>query len=31
MELFVIGNGFDIVHKLSTRYTDFRSYIEEKS
>lgn len=31
MQLFVIGNGFDIAHGLSTRYTDFRSYIEGKS
>lgn len=31
MELFVIGNGFDIAHKLNTRYTDFRNYIEDKS
>lgn len=27
MELFVIGNGFDIAHGLTTTYRDFRDYI----
>lgn len=30
MELFVIGNGFDIAHGLKTTYGNFRDYIEEK-
>jgi hypothetical protein len=25
--LFIIGNGFDIAHKLKTRYSDFREYL----
>ena len=25
--LFIIGNGFDLEHKLSTRYTDFLEYL----
>lgn len=27
MKLFVIGNGFDLAHKLSTAYWDFRKYL----
>lgn len=27
--LFIIGNGFDIAHGLSTRYSDFQNYLEE--
>ena len=25
--LFIIGNGFDIAHKLKTKYTDFKNYL----
>lgn len=25
--LFIIGNGFDIAHKLNTRYSDFQEYL----
>lgn len=25
--LFIIGNGFDIAHKLKTRYSDFQEYL----
>lgn len=28
MKLYIIGNGFDIAHKLPTQYWDFRTYIE---
>lgn len=28
--LFIIGNGFDIAHKLNTRYSDFQKYLLEK-
>lgn len=28
MKLFIIGNGFDIGHKLKTGYWDFRSFLE---
>ncbi len=30
MELFIIGNGFDLAHILKTSYGDFRDYIEEE-
>lgn len=29
MELFVIGNGFDIYHGLPTRYTNFIEYMKK--
>ncbi|MEB2282378.1 bacteriophage abortive infection AbiH family protein [Lysinibacillus xylanilyticus] len=29
MNLFIIGNGFDIGHKLPTHYWDFRIFLEE--
>lgn len=29
MNLFIIGNGFDLGHNLSTRYWDFRCFLEE--
>lgn len=28
MKLYIIGNGFDIAHKLPTNYWDFRKYLE---
>lgn len=28
--LFIIGNGFDLAHKLPTRYSDFKNYLTEK-
>lgn len=31
MRLFVIGNGFDIAHKLNTSYGDFRDYLEKEN
>ncbi len=31
MNLYIIGNGFDIAHGLKTSYWDFRSYLEEKN
>ncbi|KDR94349.1 Bacteriophage abortive infection AbiH [Peptoclostridium litorale DSM 5388] len=30
MNLFVVGNGFDIAHGLKTSYIDFRCYLEEQ-
>lgn len=29
MNLFIIGNGFDLAHGLKTGYTDFKEYLEE--
>ncbi|MCD8568930.1 MAG: bacteriophage abortive infection AbiH family protein [Geovibrio sp.] len=26
-KLFIIGNGFDLAHKLKTKYSDFRDYL----
>ncbi len=28
MQLFIIGNGFDLAHQLPTKYWDFRCYLE---
>lgn len=28
--LYIIGNGFDIAHKLDTQYWNFRTFLEEK-
>ncbi len=28
-KLFIIGNGFDVSHKLPTRYSDFQDYLKE--
>lgn len=28
-KLFIIGNGFDVAHKLPTRYSDFQDYLIE--
>ena len=30
MKLYIIGNGFDIAHKLPTQYWDFRTYLERR-
>lgn len=30
MNLFIIGNGFDLAHNLPTQYMNFREYLEEK-
>lgn len=30
MNLFIIGNGFDIYHNLPTKYSDFRDYLINK-
>lgn len=29
MKLYILGNGFDLAHKLPTHYGDFRNYLEE--
>ena len=29
MNLFIIGNGFDLAHGLKTGYTDFKEYLGE--
>lgn len=29
-KLFIIGNGFDLSHKLPTRYSDFKNYLTKK-
>ncbi|GKU24292.1 bacteriophage abortive infection AbiH family protein [Clostridium folliculivorans] len=31
MDLFVIGNGFDLAHGLKTSYGDFRDYLEREN
>lgn len=28
-KLYIIGNGFDIVHNLQTRYSDFKNYTKK--
>ncbi len=28
-KLFIIGNGFDVAHKLQTKYSDFQNYLME--
>lgn len=28
MKLVIVGNGFDIAHKLGTRYEKFRDYLK---
>lgn len=28
-KLFIIGNGFDVSHKLPTKYSDFQDYLKE--
>lgn len=30
MNLFIIGNGFDLAHELKTSYDDFRAYLQEE-
>ena len=30
MKLFIIGNGFDIAHRLETSYINFRDYLIEE-
>lgn len=29
VELFIIGNGFDLRHGMETKYSDFKSYLEQ--
>lgn len=29
-KLFIIGNGFDLAHKMNTRYSDFRKFLTNK-
>ena len=29
-KLFIIGNGFDSAHKLPTKYSDFREFLNEE-
>ena len=28
MTLYILGNGFDLAHKLPTAYWDFRTYLK---
>jgi hypothetical protein len=28
-KLYIIGNGFDLYHKIKTKYSDFQTYISE--
>lgn len=30
MNILIIGNGFDLAHKLNTRYTDFLDYVDRE-
>lgn len=30
MSILILGNGFDLEHKLPTRYTDFWDYVIAK-
>lgn len=30
MNLFIIGNGFDLAHNMKTRYSDFKKYLIKK-
>ena len=30
MNLFIIGNGFDLAHNLPTQYINFREYLDEQ-
>lgn len=30
VNLFIIGNGFDLAHNLPTQYMGFRGYLGEK-
>jgi len=30
MNLYIIGNGFDVAHGLSTKYIDFRNYLKKE-
>ena len=29
MELFIIGNGFDVYHGIESRYSHFADYVEK--
>lgn len=29
MNLFIIGNGFDLAHGLATKYNDFKEYLQK--
>lgn len=31
MKIYILGNGFDIKHKLPTQYSNFKKYIENKN
>lgn len=30
MDILILGNGFDLAHKLNTKYSDFLRYCQEK-
>ncbi len=30
MDILILGNGFDLAHKLDTKYGDFLKYCQEK-
>ena len=29
-KLYIIGNGFDIHHKIKSKYSDFKNYVKEQ-
>ena len=31
MRLFIIGNGFDLLHECNTKYLDFKKYLDKES
>ncbi len=31
MKLYIIGNGFDLAHELSSRYSDFAAFCKIKN
>lgn len=30
MRLFIIGNGFDLLHEYNTKYLDFKKYLDKE-
>lgn len=30
MNLYIIGNGFDLFHNMKTRFEDFRDFLSDK-
>ena len=31
MKLYIIGNGFDLAHRLKTKYSDYRDFLRKKN